>query len=363
MRHGHIVDNFMPKKEKKKIYITSSSKKWENTWSVSANASDHARACAVYFIYVCVLSTIQSEIWMKCRKLRFYFGASKNWARMCIASQLWITHFGNGTSTAYRVDSGSGWRASLISNLHSHTVPIVQSTIAEAHMFARFSHLPFSRVIFSSAPSLPPASLMLSRSYVSFCHVMHTHRWEQHDPEQCTPGGEDGNYIMFARATSGDKRNNNKFSPCSLKAIEPVLNAKARSAKGCFTGTYISLRSRLMSVDSSTQTMLVGSLLRVYSECSSVCVYVRARVCVCAICLHAWNVSLIRANVWARHFCAEICIQLNYVCEHRRHRWRRHRSELTVCRGGSPGRLEWLPQLIVSLSTHIHIPIKLMCGK
>lgn len=46
---------------------------------------------------------------------------------------------------------------------------------------------------------------------------------------------------MFARATSGDKKNNNKFSPCSLKAIEPVLNAKARSAKGCFTGKYIIL--------------------------------------------------------------------------------------------------------------------------
>jgi hypothetical protein len=58
----------------------------------------------------------------------------------------------------------------------------------------------------------------------------------QHDPDQCTPGGEDGNFIMFARATSGDKRNNNKFSPCSLKAIEPVLNAKARNSKGCFTG-------------------------------------------------------------------------------------------------------------------------------
>lgn len=63
----------------------------------------------------------------------------------------------------------------------------------------------------------------------------------QHDPEQCTPGGEDGNYIMFARATSGDKRNNNKFSPCSLKAIEPVLNAKARSNKGCFTGKHYKL--------------------------------------------------------------------------------------------------------------------------
>lgn len=62
---------------------------------------------------------------------------------------------------------------------------------------------------------------------------------EQHDPEnnrECTPGGEDGNYIMFARATSGDKRNNNKFSPCSLKSINGVLSAKARNEQGCFTG-------------------------------------------------------------------------------------------------------------------------------
>jgi hypothetical protein len=48
---------------------------------------------------------------------------------------------------------------------------------------------------------------------------------------------------MFARATSGDKKNNNKFSPCSLKAIEPVLNAKARSSKGCFTGKFQSVWS------------------------------------------------------------------------------------------------------------------------
>lgn len=59
----------------------------------------------------------------------------------------------------------------------------------------------------------------------------------QHDPEICTPGGEDGNFIMFARATSGDKKNNNHFSPCSLNSINPVLNAKARSPKGCFTGS------------------------------------------------------------------------------------------------------------------------------
>ena len=61
----------------------------------------------------------------------------------------------------------------------------------------------------------------------------------KHDPEDninCTPGGEDGNYIMFARATSGDKINNNLFSPCSLKSINAVLNIKAKSIKGCFQG-------------------------------------------------------------------------------------------------------------------------------
>ena len=61
----------------------------------------------------------------------------------------------------------------------------------------------------------------------------------QHDPENnkaCVPGGEDGNYIMFARATSGDKSNNRKFSPCSLKSIKPVLLAKAIGPKGCFQG-------------------------------------------------------------------------------------------------------------------------------
>ena len=41
---------------------------------------------------------------------------------------------------------------------------------------------------------------------------------------------------MFARATSGDKRNNNKFSPCSLRSINAVLNTKAKSLKGCFQG-------------------------------------------------------------------------------------------------------------------------------
>ncbi len=40
---------------------------------------------------------------------------------------------------------------------------------------------------------------------------------------------------MFARATSGDKRNNRRFSPCSLKSVKQVLNVKARGPSGCFT--------------------------------------------------------------------------------------------------------------------------------
>ncbi|XP_054926401.1 disintegrin and metalloproteinase domain-containing protein 10-like [Dermacentor andersoni] len=48
----------------------------------------------------------------------------------------------------------------------------------------------------------------------------------QHDETpECAPGGSYGNYIMFARATTGLQPFNRKFSPCSLRSISAVLYA------------------------------------------------------------------------------------------------------------------------------------------
>lgn len=74
----------------------------------------------------------------------------------------------------------------------------------------------------------------------------------QHDSGiECTPGEskaqdkkERGNYIMYARATSGDKLNNNKFSSCSINNISAVL---LRKRDDCFVGRLFSFLLLLLS--------------------------------------------------------------------------------------------------------------------
>lgn len=75
------------------------------------------------------------------------------------------------------------------------------------------------------------------------CHVFNSlllFIWQHDSGTECTPGEsktsdmkERGNYIMYARATSGDKLNNNKFSICSIRNISQVLDKKRAL---CFVG-------------------------------------------------------------------------------------------------------------------------------
>lgn len=61
----------------------------------------------------------------------------------------------------------------------------------------------------------------------------------QHDyPADCRPGGLNGNFIMFASATSGDRPNNSKFSTCSVRNISSVLDAIEENKKrNCFSAS------------------------------------------------------------------------------------------------------------------------------
>ncbi|XP_037545596.1 disintegrin and metalloproteinase domain-containing protein 10 [Nematolebias whitei] len=71
-------------------------------------------------------------------------------------------------------------------------------------------------------------------SHITFAHEVGHNFGSPHDSGiECTPGEskqqdlkEKGNYIMYARATSGDKTNNNKFSICSIRNISAVLTKK-----------------------------------------------------------------------------------------------------------------------------------------
>ncbi|KAJ7394089.1 Disintegrin and metalloproteinase domain-containing protein 10 [Desmophyllum pertusum] len=68
-------------------------------------------------------------------------------------------------------------------------------------------------------------------SQITFAHETGHNYGSPHDStSECAPGGSAGNFIMFARATSGDQKNNRLFSPCSKQKMNAVMNVKGRCA-------------------------------------------------------------------------------------------------------------------------------------
>ncbi|XP_064471133.1 disintegrin and metalloproteinase domain-containing protein 10-like isoform X2 [Ornithodoros turicata] len=61
-------------------------------------------------------------------------------------------------------------------------------------------------------------------SEVSFAHeIGHTFGSPHDEGRECVPNGWDGNYIMYASATTGTQKNNDQFSPCSNRNISAIL--------------------------------------------------------------------------------------------------------------------------------------------
>ena len=58
----------------------------------------------------------------------------------------------------------------------------------------------------------------------------------------CTPGGSEGDYIMYASVSSGKKRNDYLFSPCSRQSVYRAIVTKGwNQYSGCFIDQYYPL--------------------------------------------------------------------------------------------------------------------------
>lgn len=82
---------------------------------------------------------------------------------------------------------------------------------------------------------------------ITFAHEVGHALGSTHDnTSQCAPGGSAGNFIMYARATTGLLQNNNRFSSCSLTLINSFLKFLIASSRNCLLGERIFFSSKLI---------------------------------------------------------------------------------------------------------------------
>jgi disintegrin and metalloproteinase domain-containing protein 10 len=75
--------------------------------------------------------------------------------------------------------------------------------------------------------------------FITLAHELGHNFGSTHDQpgdSTCAPGGSSGNYIMYARSTSGNDPNNLQFSLCSQKLIGQALDYvfTTDTSRNCF---------------------------------------------------------------------------------------------------------------------------------
>ncbi|CAB3382365.1 Hypothetical predicted protein [Cloeon dipterum] len=145
----------------------------------------------------------------------------------CLAYVFTYRDFTGGTLGLAWVASASGASGGICEKYKTYT-----ETVAGIYQSTKRS-LNTGIITFVNYNSRVPPKV----SQLTLAHEIGHNFGSPHDyPSECRPGGDKGNFIMFASATSGDRPNNSKFSPCSVGNISNVLDAIGDSKKrNCFS--------------------------------------------------------------------------------------------------------------------------------
>ncbi|XP_037957354.1 disintegrin and metalloproteinase domain-containing protein 10 homolog isoform X2 [Teleopsis dalmanni] len=153
----------------------------------------------------------------------------ENHSDFCLAYVFTYRDFTGGTLGLAWVASASGASGGICEKYKTYT-----ETVGGQYQSTKRS-LNTGIITFVNYNSRVPPKV----SQLTLAHEIGHNFGSPHDfPQECRPGGMNGNFIMFASATSGDRPNNSKFSPCSIRNISNVLDVLVGNTKrDCFTAS------------------------------------------------------------------------------------------------------------------------------